>query len=266
MVLVELNNVSFTYHSKVKNSGFALENINLVINRGDFISILGPNGCGKSTLLKLIARLLTPVDGKLLFDNIEYDRIPLKKFTRRLAYVPQITYSIYPFTVFEIVLMGRTPYLNLLGFENKKDIDLVNESLEKVGVYHLRDKGINEISGGEAQRAFIARALVQNPEIILLDEPNAHLDIEHQVEIFNLLTTLNRNDNLTIVTVSHDLSLVGNYSQRALLMKQGKIVLDDDKRSILTTDNIREIFKVDSVVRYDQDREAILINIVPERK
>ena len=127
------------------------------------------------------------------------------------------------------------------------------------------NKGINEISGGEAQRAFIARALVQKPETILLDEPNAHLDIEHQMEIFNLLRFLNENENLTVIAVSHDLNLVGLFSERAVLMKNGKIILDSDKKSILTESNIKEIFNVNSVVRYNQDSDAVLVNIIPDK-
>ncbi|MFC2133615.1 ABC transporter ATP-binding protein [Bacteroidota bacterium] len=263
MPLIELKNISFSYLQSSQSSNFSLEGINLIINKGDFISILGPNGCGKSTLLKLIARLLNPQDGHILFSDVEYQKIPRKNFTKKIAYVPQTTYSIYPFSVFEVVMMGRTPYLNLLGFESGEDIDIVEETLEKVGILNLRHKGINEISGGEAQRAFIARALVQTPEIILLDEPNAHLDIEHQMEIFNLLNFLNKNEKLTVVAVSHDLNLVGLFSERALLMKSGKIILDSDKKSILTESNIKEIFNVNSIVRYNQDSDSLLVNIIP---
>lgn len=265
MPLIELSNISFSYKQSAQIPNFSLEDINLLVNKGDFISILGPNGCGKSTLLKLIARLLKPREGKISFSDVEYEKIPIKSFTKKLAFVPQITYSIYPFSVFEVVMMGRTPYLNLMGFERGEDIAVVEKTLEKVGISHLMNKGINEISGGEAQRAFIARALVQKPETILLDEPNAHLDIEHQMEIFNLLKFLNENENLTVIAVSHDLNLVGLFSERAVLMKNGKILLDSDKKSILTESNIKEIFNVNSVVRYNQDSNAVLVNIIPDK-
>jgi iron complex transport system ATP-binding protein len=144
--------------------------------------------------------------------------------------------------------MGRTPYLNLLGFEKEDDLIKINNALELVGISHLKNKSINSISGGEAQRAFIARAIAQEPELILLDEPNAHLDLEHQLSIFNLLKKLNDEEQLTIIMVSHDLNLAGCYSKRIVLMKSGNIFLDDEKSKVLTQDNISKVFRVNSKI------------------
>jgi iron complex transport system ATP-binding protein len=160
-------------------------------------------------------------------------------------------------------MMGRTPYLNLIGFENKHDKDLVDEALERVDIAHLRNKGINEVSGGEAQRAFIARAIVQQPELILLDEPNSHLDIKHQLGIFNLLRELNIEKRLTVLTVSHDLNLAGYYSERIILMKNGKIYRDDVTEKILTRENILDVFGVDSSIVRNTGSDLINVLIKP---
>src|SRR4030042_719845 len=260
MTLIDLKNIYFSYIQKFSDNDFCLENINISFKKGDFISILGPNGSGKSTLLKIIARLLRPTKGQLFYTNIDYKEISPKNISKRIAFVPQSTFSIYPFSVFEIVMMGRTPYLNYFGFEKKKDIEIVNNTLELVGIVHLKNKGINEISGGEAQRDFITQALVQKPEVILLDEPNAHLDIEHQMEIFTLLNLLNENENLTVIAVSHDLNLAGLFSKRVMLMKKGNILMDSDKKTILTESNLREIFNVNSMINYDEKNEFLFIN------
>ena len=177
--------------------------------------------------------------------------------------MPQNTVSVYPFSVHEIVMMGRTPHLNFSGYENSNDKKIVSEALEYVGIYDLRNKGINEVSGGEAQRAFIARAIVQEPEIILLDEPNAHLDIHHQISIFNLLKIFNKEKELTIITVSHDLNLTGHYGQRGILMDNGKIIGDDSIDLILTEKNIFDIFGVKSRVELDTLTKEISVTIHP---
>src|SRR5690606_22832745 len=127
----------------------------------------------------------------ILFEGKDYKTFSRKELAKRISFVPQKYYSVYPFSIFEIVAMGRTPYLNLLGFEKDDDIKKINNVLDLVGISHLKNKSINSVSGGEAQRAFIARALVQEPDLILLDEPNAHLDLEHQISIFDLLKSLN---------------------------------------------------------------------------
>jgi iron complex transport system ATP-binding protein len=159
--------------------------------------------------------------------------------------------------------MGRTPYLNVMGFENDADKEIVDEALNRMQIDKLKHKGINEISGGEAQRVFIARAIAQKAEIILLDEPNAHLDLEHQVMIFNLLKKLNEEEKITVLTVSHDLNLVGIYSKKVALMNEGNIVMEGEKSEILTKDNIKRIFKIESAVFSSLDSESINVLINP---
>jgi len=244
--MLHLEEIVFKYGKE--QSDFELRDINLNIESGEFVTILGPNGSGKSTLLNLILGDLIPEKGEILFNNKSYSSYSRKEIAKRVSFVPQRYYSVYPFSVYEIVAMGRTPYLNMLGFEKQVDTKKIMNALDLVGISHLKNKSINSISGGEAQRAFIARAIVQEPELILLDEPNAHLDLEHQLAIFNLLRELNVDKKLTILMVSHDLNLAGCYSKRIVLMKSGKIFMDAEKSLVLTEENISKVFRVNSKI------------------
>ncbi|MCU7494506.1 MAG: ABC transporter ATP-binding protein [Ignavibacteria bacterium] len=264
MPLLELKNICFSYNSSSKDEpDFQLHDIHLTINNGEFISVLGPNGSGKSTLMKVISGLLKYSQGTISLEGKDYRSISRKALARAVAFVPQSSLTIFPFSVYEIVMMGRTPYLNMFGYEKKEDCDLVNEAIEMVDIAHLKNKGINEVSGGEAQRAFIARAIVQQPRLILLDEPDSHLDIKHQLSIFNLIRSLNEKKGLTVVTVSHDLNLAGSYSSRVVLMKDGRIVEDDRTAKILTKENIFKVFEVNSDIVIDNDSQRVSVVIKP---
>lgn len=248
MDLFLLENVKYTYSNNTEAPAFRLGEIDLNIDKQEMVSILGPNGSGKSTLLKIISGVLVPQFGKVLFMGKLIKDYKRKEIAKHIGFVPTFSSSIYPFSVYEIVMMGRTPYLNFTGFEKKEDHEIVAEALNTVGIYELRKKGINEISGGEAQRAYIARALAQKPSIILLDEPTAHLDLKHQISVFKLLKELNENQDITIITISHDLNLAGNFCNRAILMRDGKIVKDGNIVDILTKENIKDVFEVSSEI------------------
>jgi iron complex transport system ATP-binding protein len=265
MAQLTLENVQFEY-SKEKNgqNHFNLMDINLSFNRGEFISLLGPNGSGKSTLLKIISGLLKPLSGRITLDDKSYSSIQVKDLAKKIAFVPQSSLTVFPFSVYEIVMMGRTPYLNYIGFETKEDKNIVEDALQLVGITHLKNHCINEVSGGEAQLAFIARAMVQKPEIILLDEPNSHLDIKHQITIFNLIKSQNIKNSLTVISVSHDLNLAGFYSDRIILIKNGRIFKDDITAQILTSENINAVFNVESVVAFNPEINKLNIIIKPD--
>lgn len=255
--MLALKNISFRYGDE--SNGFQINDLNLDAADSEFITILGPNGSGKSTLLNLILGDLQPDRGEILFKGQPYTKFSRKELAKRISFVPQRYYSVYPFSVFEIVMMGRTPYLSMLGFESALDVEKVENALELVGISHLKNKSINSISGGESQRAFIARALVQEPELILLDEPNSHLDLEHQISIFGLLKKLNEENGVTIILVSHDLNLAGYYGRRTILMRNGEIFMDDDKASVLTEENISAVFNVNSKLFRSGDKLNIAV-------
>ena len=257
MSFIELKNIGFKYSGE-GNVKSALDNISLKIEKGDSVTVLGPNGSGKSTLLKILSGVLEPDKGDRFLSGKTYQKYSRKDLARKIAYVSQKNFSIFSFSVFEIVMMGRTPHLGFLGYENQTDNEIVSRALDVVEISHLKNKGINEISGGEAQRAFIARALVQEPEVILLDEPNAHLDIKHQISIFHLIRNLNIENNITVITVSHDLNLAGHFNKRAILLNNGMLFADDKVENILTEENIKEVFGVNSRV------SGSVVSIKPE--
>jgi iron complex transport system ATP-binding protein len=264
MSLIEINNLSHKYNSN--KDEFHLEIPDWKLNKGDFVSFLGPNGSGKSTLLRIIAGLIEPSGGNVSLDGKTISSYTRKELAKKVAYVPQNTLSLFPFSVSEIVLMGRYPFLNLFGFEKKEDIEIAAESMNLMDVYHLRKKGINELSGGEAQRVFIARALTQKSEVILLDEPNAHLDLKHQLLIFDLLNNLNLDNQITLVLVSHDINLVAIYTKSIVFIDNGKIVGSGNKNEILTAENIKKVFHIETAVLEGKEGNAMNVLINPQVK
>jgi iron complex transport system ATP-binding protein len=245
-----------------------LSNISFDLPVGDFLSLLGPNGSGKSTLLRLLDRILLPQSG-----TITHDRRPLNEFSRRelakrIAYVPQDTLWVFPCTVLEVVLMGRSPYVGHSGFENAQDLEIAREAMRLTDIEHLADKLITGISGGERQRVLIARALSQQPKILLLDEPNAHLDISHQIEIFQILREQNELRKLTIVSVSHDLNLAAAFSRRTLLLANignegASVFAIGDPKDVLTQANIEQVYQTSVLVDQLPDSSAMRISLLP---
>jgi iron complex transport system ATP-binding protein len=261
--MIEIKDLSFSYENYKATTRFELNVPSWNIAKGEFISLLGPNGCGKSTLLRLIAGLSFPQKDAIKINGKDILELSRKELSKKIAYVPQTSNSVFPFSVYEVVMMGRTPYLNFMGFEDSNDQRIVHEVLEIMQVEHLKNKGINEISGGEAQRVFIARALAQKSEIILLDEPNAHLDLEHQIMIFDILKKINQENGITIATVSHDLNLVGIYTNKVALMIDGKIIMEGNKTDILKEKNIKKIFKISSKIFTNEHTDKMNVLISP---
>ncbi len=257
MDIIDIKDLSFTYSNKAEVNDYVLKDINLSISEKQFVSIHGPNGSGKTTLLKLITGILKPRKGSVELFNQPVESYKPRELARQIAFVSQRADSVFAYSVYEIVAMGRTPYLNIIGIESETDSALINETLEMMELKHLADKCINSVSGGEAQRAFIARALVQEPEIIILDEPSSHLDLKHQVEIYDILSRLNKENNKTIITVSHDLNLSGIYSERAVFMKGGEIYMDGNINELYSRENISEVFGVDCNVIYDDEADSV---------
>jgi len=220
-----------------------IKDISLDINGGDFVGIIGPNGSGKTTLLRLISRVLSPRKGKIYFEDEDIFRMGLKGFCRKVAFVSQDISSNFSFSVMELVLMGRIPHLKRLQFETKKDIEIANNALTLTDSLGLKEKRVDELSAGERQRTLIARALAQEPVLLLLDEPTAHLDIGHQIQVMDLLKKFNRRNNLTIVMVLHDLNLASAYCNRICLLDNGSIFKEGPPKEVLTYKNIEAVYK-----------------------
>jgi len=254
--MIRIEGLEFSYQDEPQRK--ILQDININFNQNELTMILGPNGCGKTTLIKLIARLLNPDKGKLLLKNKPYNYYNLREFYKKISYVPQKFNSIFPYTVFETVMMGRTLNFGFLHFEREEDVNKVMDVMEKLEILHLANKSINEISGGELQRVILAKALVQEAEILLLDEPNTHLDPKHQIFIFDLLKKL-INEGKTVIAVSHDLSLAGFYSDRIIFLKDGKVYSDGNRKDVLNKETIKETFEIESEIVFNDSQLPHLI-------
>jgi len=240
-----------------------LSDINFSIKSEEILGIIGPNGSGKTTLVKLLANILKPESGKVSLFGKDVAKFNQNELAKTVAYVPQNVEIIFPFTVLEVVLMGRSPYIKGLGFENEKDYEIASKIIEDLDIKNIMHKPYNSLSGGEKQRVSIARALCQMPSVILLDEPNAHLDISHQYEIFNFMKNLNKEKNVTIISVSHDLNLASIYFDRILVLKNGKIASSGNPNEVLTKEHIKEVFNTNvEVDMFYQNKPRI--TILPE--
>jgi len=237
-VLLKIDNVSGGYYKED-----VVNDISLDINQGDFMGIIGPNGSGKTTLLRLATMVLHPRKGEIRFKGENIFRMDLKELCRNVAFVSQDVATNFSFSVMEIVLMGRIPHLKRLEFESKKDIKIAEDVLSVTGSLNLKEKMIDELSAGERQRVIISRALAQEPILLFLDEPTAHLDIGHQIQILDLLKKLNQQNNLTIVMVLHDLNLASAYCNRIVLFDNGTIFKEGKPEDVLTYRNIEAVYK-----------------------
>jgi len=225
-----------------------LENVRFSVETGTFLGILGPNGSGKTTLLKSISRVLKPSKGAILIDDSDIYQMKTTDVAKNMAVVPQDSSISFSFTALDIVLMGRTPHLTRLQREGTKDLAIAKQAMEYTGTWNLGNRLITELSGGERQRVIIARALTQQPKILLLDEPTSHLDISNQIEIMDILKQLCVEKKLLIVGVFHDFNLAARYCDSIILLKNGKIVAAGKASDTLTCENIKVVFGIDAIV------------------
>ena len=212
----------------------ALKDLSFSVTKGDFFIIIGPNGSGKTTLMKLMAGILKPKKGRLKILNRAIGNYTRKDLARTMAFVPQTMPVDFPFSVIEVVLMGRSPYMGMLGVEQEEDLKIAEQALTFTGVAHLAHRKLDQLSGGEQQRVFIARALCQEPDIILLDEPTASLDLAHQIRLMDLMEKLKKETGITVVMVSHDVNLAAMYCDRLLLLNKGEILCLGRPDEVLT--------------------------------
>lgn len=233
-VVLAVEGVHFAYGAHPVLAGVTFR-----VERGSFVGIVGPNGAGKSTLLRAMAATLRPSAGAVYLEGREVLAIPRREMARCLAVVPQDNEVGFRFTVLEVVLMGRYAHHSRWTREGREDLEAARRAMELTGTWHLRDREITDLSGGERQRVVIARALTQEPRVLLLDEPTAHLDIGHQVEILTVLKNLSSREKLTVIAVMHDLNLAAQYSDRLVLLQGGKIMALGEPAAVLTPENVR---------------------------
>lgn len=242
-VVYSLNGVAFHYDGE-----WTLRGINLTIGLREVLGIIGPNGSGKTTLLKILARLLHPFEGEVLFKDRTLSSIQTALLAQQVAFIPQEHQIVFPYTALEIVLMGRYPHMRGWAFESKKDHRIALAAMERMEVDGLADRLFSELSGGEKQRVIIARALAQEPKVLLLDEPATFLDLHHQMGIYAILEELNRRQEMTLIMVSHDLNMASQFCHRLLLLNQGRMVRTGSPEEILTVDQIRATYRCEVIV------------------
>lgn len=215
---ISVNNLKFAYGRKP-----VFQDLTFTVAQAEFFIVIGPNGSGKTTLIKSLAGLQPVTGGEIRLNDRLLRRHNQKELARKVAYVAQTIAEDSPFTVREMVLMGRAPYLGVLGIEGQTDHTIARQSIDFTGLNHLENRRMGRLSGGERQRAHIARAICQQPELILLDEPTAALDLAHQIRMMDLLARLKRDRNTTVVMVSHDINLAAMYADRILLLVGGRM-------------------------------------------
>ncbi len=252
---ISTEGVTFQYDEAV-----VINSLSLSIERGSFISIIGPNGSGKSTLLKLLASNITPQGGAIFLEGQNVKDYGKRALSREMAVVPQETSVNYAFQVYDIVLMGRYPHRGRFQRETKEDRKIVKEAMERTNTWQLRNRKINELSGGEGQRVILARALAQEPQLILLDEPTASLDIHHQLEVLELLKSLNEERNVTIIAVLHDLNLAARYSQEILLLHSGKKITMGKTEEVLTVENLKQAYDMEMMIERNLYTNRLMIH------
>ncbi|PKP58714.1 MAG: ABC transporter [Candidatus Altiarchaeales archaeon HGW-Altiarchaeales-1] len=242
---IVVNDLHFKY-----NNTKIIDGITFKLEDGKFYGIIGPNGAGKTTLLKLMSKILKPAKGEIFIGNKNIAEISYAEIAKVIAYVPQNS-SFYPFSVFDYVMLGRIPYLKRLQKESKKDREIVENGLKFTDTLKFKDKSITEISGGEKQRAVIAKALAQEPKILFADEPISQLDIKYQIETLKIFKQLTK-QGIMVVCALHDLNLAAMFCDFLILMDEGKILATGNPEEVLTEENIKNVYGIDVEIKRDK--------------
>lgn len=240
---LNVEQASYAYHMKGQSAPvFTLAATSFTALQGEFVSILGPNASGKSTVVKLIAGALKPLSGRVQVEGFEVSRLDPRTRAQRIAVVHQESPLLFPTRAGEYVLQGRHPYGKSLRFETDEDVAIAESALAQVGASHLRDRWMNEISGGEKQRIILARALAQQPILLLLDEPTLHLDIGAQVELLESLTELAQKNKYTVIVVTHELSMAAEFADRVVLLHKGKCLRVGTPAEVYNRELLEQVF------------------------
>lgn len=250
---ISVNGVEFSYTSTP-----VLSDINLDLEGNEFVSILGPNGVGKSTLIHCFNKILTPTAGTVMVDGENLKGIPLKELAKKMGYVPYSGGEAFPLTVIDTVLMGRHPHNKWKSLDS--DLEMVYDTLKMLRIEHLAMRQFNELSAGQHQKVMLARGIVQEPRLLLLDEPTANLDIKHQIEVTKLLKWLSVEKEMLVIMISHDLNIASRFSDKMILMNEGTIFSVGTPAEVITEDNIRMVYKVDSDVVTHNGRPHVILN------
>ena len=245
--LFEVRNIDFSY-----GENKALDNLFLTVEPGKFYGIVGPNGCGKTTFLDLLVRNKTPQSGTIEYLGRRIEGYTRRRLAREISLVPQDFYINFPFTVREIVLMGRHPYITRFASPSAEDLDIVDGVMRKMGIDKFRDKYITELSGGEKQRVIFARAMAQDTPVLILDEATSNMDIEYTLNSLDIMAYGVEFKKQTVIAALHNLNLAAAYCDELIFMKSGRIVSKGSTDEVLNEQNIKDVFEVDSKIYFDQ--------------
>ena len=243
MVELDVDSLVTGYNSKK-----ILKDISFEFEKGEFLGIIGPNGSGKSTLIRALTRVISLWDGSVIYDNKNLKNMSRNEIARKVSVVPQDTFINFPFTVRDVVLMGRSPYLGRFENPGRKDIQIAKKSMKVTNTLRFEDRSVRELSGGELQRVVLSRALAQNPSLLILDEATSQLDIGHKKEVMDTLKKKNINENLGIISVHHNLNLAARYCKKILLLDDGKKHAYGKPKEVLTNSHLRAVYGVEAEV------------------
>ncbi|MBI5428272.1 MAG: ABC transporter ATP-binding protein [Nitrospinae bacterium] len=253
--LMQISDATFAYAEQPVLSGISFE-----LRTGEILGVIGPNGSGKSTLLKLMGGILAPDSGSVAFKGKDLGSFKRRALAQSVSWIPQEHPMVFPFKVSEIVLMGRHPYLSPWAFEGEEDFRIARQAMELTETLQFAERGFNEISGGEKQRVMIAGAIAQEPELMLLDEPTASLDMKYQMEILDILKKLNHAKRLTLALSIHDLHLASKFCDRVVLLKNGRIVKDASPEEAFQKEILETVYEVKVKIFRDHDDGSVLIS------
>ena len=247
MDAIEVKDLDVAYEQK-----YIIKNMNLEIPKGKITMIIGSNGCGKSTLLKTIARIITPKKGEIKLDGVSLKAQAPKEIAKKMAVLPQSPIVPSGLLVKELVSYGRFPYQSAMGGLKEKDIEMVNWAMKVTGIAEFSERSVDSLSGGQRQRAWIAMALAQETEILVLDEPTTYLDMAHQLEILMLLQKLNKEENRTIVMVLHELNNATKFADYLIGVKEGEVVFRGKPLDGITNENLYTLYGIDAKLQLDE--------------
>ena len=261
--LVELREVNFAYPGPEsrRTRPFRLSGLSFTIAEGEILGVIGPNSAGKTTLIRLLTKVLEPVAGEILFDGQRLGMMTRWELARQVAVVPQEVPHAFPFSVEQLVLMGRYPHAPGRFFESAEDVAITRESMAATGVLELAPFPLESLSGGERQRAILARALAQRPRLLILDEPTAHLDLRYQAECAGVLRRLNREQGVTILLVSHDLNLAAELSDRLVLLAEGQLARVGPPEQVLEESTLATVYGCKVTVEKSPGRSRFVVQV-----
>lgn len=254
--MITVNKLYFTYPNGIE----AINDISLDIKPGFITGIIGPNGSGKSTLIKCLAGIITPMFGDVIIDDIPVNEQSHRERARHIAYIPQESHIPFQFTALEIVLMGRSPYQKTFAFETKGDVSAALRAMADTETDHFASRPIHELSGGERQRVMLARALAQDPRVMLLDEPTSSLDIRHTVSFYRVLKRRCCRGGFTVVAVMHDINLAALICDRIVILKEGKVISTGRPKEVFTNDILLKAFEINlHIHEFDQTGQPFVL-------